>query len=593
MKMILIGARGVGKTSLLQRLQIYLHSVGHSHTRAFDLDREIERAMGLSVAEIFAKYGEEAFREFEISRFRDLTSGDDYVMALGAGFPLDRISIPENVDVIWVRRPTDNLPRVFMDRPRLSPEHSAGNEYLEKLKAREPLYQKFSNRIYELPEGLTAASEFEKYFFLARYASDHQMGGGIWTLQNSAEFCPIDADYFEVRDDLEIPSLLFPLPERMLFSFRKKIASDEFLKRALEMQKKGALIDWPVELGQPRVPMQILSLHERLEGESLSGTADRLLHFNQQYGTASVLLKLAVKTHSFAELQEGLKWQREDPEHRSFLPRSDEGRWRWYRLWARSSQKLNFIGTGLTEVKDQPSLYEWMSEPEGIPGVSSFAAVLGDPVFHSYSPIENSAYFKSHQAAVYSIQIHEEEWPVAIPLLLDMGLKWVSVTSPHKRRAASLAGLTEPMNTLYWTGSRWLATNTDEAGFRELADSVGDLGHVAVWGGGGTLQILKSNLPGARFFSASTGLERDSKDLPMSPDTLVWAASPQAEPPHLSKEACRNWKPQTVIDLNYRDDSRAKEYCQSCGARYISGLMMFKAQAQGQRTFWEAQHGRK
>ncbi|MNL62489.1 hypothetical protein D3C87_1865150 [compost metagenome] len=46
------------------------------------------------------------------------------------------------------------------------------------------------------------------------------------------------------------------------------------------------------------------------------------------------------------------------------------------------------------------------------------------------------------------------------------------------------------------------------------------------------------------------------------------------------------WRPAMILDLNYKEDSMGREYAQSFGANYTSGLVMFLAQAQGQRAFW-------
>ena len=54
MTTILVGHRGVGKSTLLERLAGYAFNV-------LDLDRYIEQRLGLSVTEIFATSGEAHF----------------------------------------------------------------------------------------------------------------------------------------------------------------------------------------------------------------------------------------------------------------------------------------------------------------------------------------------------------------------------------------------------------------------------------------------------------------------------------------------------------------------------------------------------
>ena len=580
MKILLIGHRGVGKTSLLQRMQIYLRQLEQSKIQVLDLDREIERVHGQSILQLFSSGRESDFRKLEVERFNELIQNTQIILSLGAGFPLDQVKIPRGTEVIWVRRVTDSLGRVFLDRPRLNPKVSPLQEFSERKNLREELFAKFCTQVYEVPEGLTSASEIEKRIFFPDPLNLDMNGGGVWTLQTGAQNCPVEVDFFELREDLPFAGPRPTDPQKLIYSFRNSVRDPLFLAEAQMAMSKGAWLDWPVELGPAKIPFQILSLHERGPGETLQQAAQRL---ENSTDLLPQHLKFAPRVDNFLELRQGIDWQAQDPQRRSFLPR-----WRWVRLWLRSRQKINFIGSGLGEVQDQPSLYQWMSTPESIPGFSNFAALLGSPVMHSYTPLEHFSYFQSLQAAVYAVHVDEGEWDEALPLLQQMGLRWAAVTSPLKLKAAELTQSLIPVNTLYWNGQKWLSINTDEDGFRALLESSPDLGQVAVWGGGGTLETLKSSLPGARFFAVRTGQERTPSELPIEPDTVVWAASPSAPPPDLSGWG---WRPQVVIDLNYRDDSRAKEYCQRIEARYISGLYMFRVQAQGQRNFWERQYG--
>jgi hypothetical protein len=41
-----------------------------------------------------------------------------------------------------------------------------------------------------------------------------------------------------------------------------------------------------------------------------------------------------------------------------------------------------------------------------------------------------------------------------------------------------------------------------------------------------------------------------------------------------------------IVDLSYTENSMGRGIAIETGARYISGLTMFKAQAQAQRDFW-------
>lgn len=57
--------------------------------RFVDLDEEIERTSGLTIAAIFARYGEEEFRRRESRTLADLGALDDAIVATGGGTVID------------------------------------------------------------------------------------------------------------------------------------------------------------------------------------------------------------------------------------------------------------------------------------------------------------------------------------------------------------------------------------------------------------------------------------------------------------------------------------------------------------------------
>lgn len=105
--LVLVGLMGVGKTTVGRRLARRLGL-------AFkDADREIELSAGRSVSDIFADFGEAAFREGErkvISRL--LTEEGPMVLALGGGAFIDpetRILIQDKAISIWLQADLDTL----------------------------------------------------------------------------------------------------------------------------------------------------------------------------------------------------------------------------------------------------------------------------------------------------------------------------------------------------------------------------------------------------------------------------------------------------------------------------------------------------
>jgi 3-dehydroquinate synthase len=81
---VLVGLMGAGKTSIGRRLAARLGLPFR------DADQEIELAAGCTIPELFARYGEPAFRDGERRVIRRLLAGDPMVIAYGGGAYMDR-----------------------------------------------------------------------------------------------------------------------------------------------------------------------------------------------------------------------------------------------------------------------------------------------------------------------------------------------------------------------------------------------------------------------------------------------------------------------------------------------------------------------
>ena len=102
----LVGMMGAGKTSIGKRLAARLE-VGFC-----DADHEIETAAGMTVAEIFAKYGEPEFRRLERSVIARLLGEAPHVLATGGGAYMDdgtRDAMRAHAFTIWLKAPIDIL----------------------------------------------------------------------------------------------------------------------------------------------------------------------------------------------------------------------------------------------------------------------------------------------------------------------------------------------------------------------------------------------------------------------------------------------------------------------------------------------------
>jgi shikimate kinase len=127
---------GSGKTTVGRRVAKKLG------WKFIDLDAQIERREGRSIADIFQQNGEPYFRNLERLCLKELSSSRKSVIALGGGTFID----PANRDVaektgltVWLKVPFSKLvQRVRIDGTRPKFVNSAQAEHLYE--SREPLY---------------------------------------------------------------------------------------------------------------------------------------------------------------------------------------------------------------------------------------------------------------------------------------------------------------------------------------------------------------------------------------------------------------------------------------------------------------------
>ena len=629
----IIGHRGCGKSSLLSRLSAYYSSYSNEYS-FFDLDGEVARGEGQGLLELWQSKGEKHFRALEKKYLKHLCQKvkKKAFIALGAGCDLKEI--PEESSVLWLQREGDRRGRIFLDRPRLNPNLSPLGEFRERFFERQKRYAAKATEYLLLPEGLFKENPYERAFFHKKITQC----GGILTLKSENFRTPFwpsfiasrkswGLDFFELRSDLLHQELMekafLSLPKsKILLSFRKEsLVPVSFLWKKIQAV---ALWDWDIELGvcPSKIVPSILSLHKRCKGEGIESCFEKLemeRQSEQQY------LKLAVPVKNFKELEEAHAWACKEPHRRSFLPLSCSslssslssssssslslGLWQWYRLRMKGYYPLNFIKESCENDKvnpsDQPSLLQWLASDFK---AKNFSAVLGHPICHSYSPMEQRAFFQSLGEGFFAIDMNKEEVNRAFLFLKRLGLHCAAVTSPLKKPISQFVSFQSKatlrngsVNTLWVQDStgKLYATNTDIYGWkfllREVLKTFEEPKQFALWGGEALLETLLSGLsqvfPRAevRCFSARTGAEKERRKGTSSPRTfqpslVVWAAGGWWEgltfPPN-------QWRPQGVVDLNYTEDSPARDYAQKLAIPYKSGHSMFVKQAAMQRSFWE------
>jgi shikimate kinase len=137
---VLVGMMGVGKSSIGRRLGTRLG------VPFVDADGEIEKAAGMSIADIFARHGEASFRNGEARVIARLLESGPQVLATGGGAVMNadtRAAIKAKGVSVWLSAEFDVLMRRIAkrknDRPMLQKLDPAAT-LRELLADREPFY---------------------------------------------------------------------------------------------------------------------------------------------------------------------------------------------------------------------------------------------------------------------------------------------------------------------------------------------------------------------------------------------------------------------------------------------------------------------
>jgi len=118
MKIILIGFMGTGKSTISKLLGKTLN------LKVVDMDDMVEEMAGIKTPEIFDKYGEVKFREFESKVAKNLSQTNDIIISTGGGVILNKLNIinlrKNNGRVVFLRTTFEEIvKRVSVhDRPR-------------------------------------------------------------------------------------------------------------------------------------------------------------------------------------------------------------------------------------------------------------------------------------------------------------------------------------------------------------------------------------------------------------------------------------------------------------------------------------------
>jgi shikimate kinase len=138
---VLTGFMGTGKTAVSRELA---RLTGFAQV---DVDSEVEKAAGMTISEIFARFGEPRFRDMETEEVKKAAAGRNVIISTGGGVVMrqDNMDALRTTGVVVCLRATPEtiLKRTGKDssRPLLQVEDPLG-KINELLALRRPYYEK-------------------------------------------------------------------------------------------------------------------------------------------------------------------------------------------------------------------------------------------------------------------------------------------------------------------------------------------------------------------------------------------------------------------------------------------------------------------
>jgi XRE family transcriptional regulator, aerobic/anaerobic benzoate catabolism transcriptional regulator len=140
-RVALIGLRGAGKSTLGR---LAAERLGWNF---IELNKEIERDTGLSIAEVFSLYGQDGYRRLELAALEHVLARKGAMMLATAGGivaePVTCELLRSSCFTVWVKaRPAEHMSRVREqgDLRPMADDKAAMTELMTILSSREPLY---------------------------------------------------------------------------------------------------------------------------------------------------------------------------------------------------------------------------------------------------------------------------------------------------------------------------------------------------------------------------------------------------------------------------------------------------------------------
>jgi len=143
--LVFLGMMGSGKSSIgsLVAKKLNLNFV--------DVDKEIEKELGLSISKIFETKGEDYFRKFEEKKTLKILKSDSTVISLGGGAFINKVirkEVLKNHISFWLNWDSETLiNRIKNSKKRPIAFKSTDNELIDLIKKRSNIYSK---ALYEI-----------------------------------------------------------------------------------------------------------------------------------------------------------------------------------------------------------------------------------------------------------------------------------------------------------------------------------------------------------------------------------------------------------------------------------------------------------
>ncbi|MDO8481477.1 MAG: shikimate dehydrogenase [bacterium] len=244
---------------------------------------------------------------------------------------------------------------------------------------------------------------------------------------------------------------------------------------------------------------------------------------------------------------------------------------------------------------------------------TKLAAVIGNPVTHSMSPLIHNAIYAHESVDAVMLAFGNPSIEKLVGAIRTLPVHLVAITMPHKQSVIPLldsisddAREIGSVNTILNRDGKLFGFNTDLTG---IAASLKDVAlknkHVLIIGAGGVAQPIAYHLrkSGAKIFCHNRdpkqtkalckkfgGTEVDAKTMASMPFDVIINATPVGMPPNTDASPIEKSliRPNSfVFDVVYAPvETKLLRDAREQGARSISGLTMFVAQAIEQERLW-------